>query len=87
MVWYSIVRHSVDVKIMCRFPKKVLLVKAKMLQQDYYMACVKRTVEPEHVQVDGRWLQELLAEYRLSSRRPNRIESRGPADRIGNMTS
>ena len=28
--WYSMVRHSVDVKIMCRFPKKVLLVKASM---------------------------------------------------------
>ena len=72
MLWYSIVRHSVDVKIMCRFPKKVLLVKAKMLQQDYYAACLKKKVEPEHVQVDGSWLQMLLAEYRLSSRRPNR---------------
>ena len=38
MLWYSIIRHSVDVKIMCRFPKKVLLVKAQMLQQDYYTA-------------------------------------------------
>ena len=72
MVWYSIVRHSVDVKIMCRFPKKVLLVKASMLQQDYYTACLKQKVEPEHVQVDGRWLNELLDEYRLSSRVPNR---------------
>ena len=35
MIWYGIVRHSVDTKIMCRFPKKVLLVKAKSLQQDY----------------------------------------------------
>jgi len=34
-MWYNIVRHSVDVKIMCRFPKKVILVKAVMLQQDY----------------------------------------------------
>jgi len=72
MLWYSIVRHSVDVKIMCRFPKKVLLVKANMLQQDYYTACLKQKVEPEHVQVDGPWLEQLLCEYRLSSRRPNR---------------
>ena len=71
-MWYSIVRHSVDVKIMCRFPKQVLLVKAKMLQQDYYTACLKQKVEPEHVQVDGWWLNQLLAEYRLSSRKPNR---------------
>ena len=72
MLWYSTVRHSVDVKIMCRFPKQVLLVKAQMLQLDYYTACLKKRVEPEHVQVDGRWLNELLAEYRLSSRKPNR---------------
>ena len=71
MVWYSIVRHSVDVKIMCRCPKKVLLVKAKMLHQDYYTACLKQKVEPEHVQVDGRWLNQLLAEYRCSSRQPH----------------
>ena len=72
MLWYSIVRHSVDVKIMCRFPKKVLLVKAQMLQQDYYTACLKLKVEPEHVHGDGRWLHELLAEHRLSSRKLNR---------------
>ena len=72
MVWYSIVRHSVDVKIMCRFPKKVLMVKAHMLQQDYYAACLTEKVEAEHVQVDGPWLNALLAEYRLSSRKPNR---------------
>ena len=65
MVWCSIVRHSVNVKIMCRFPKKVLLVKANMLQQE-------QKVEPEHVQVDGRWLNELLDEYRFSSRVPSR---------------
>ena len=31
IMWYSIIRHSVNVKVMCRFPKKVLLVKALML--------------------------------------------------------
>jgi len=43
----------------------------KMLQQDYVTACLEQKVEPEHVQVDGRWLNELLDEYRLSSRVPN----------------
>ena len=70
--WYSMVRHSVDVKIMCRFPKKVLLVKASMLQQDYYTSCLKNNVDPERVQVNGVWLNSFLAEYRLTSRRPNR---------------
>ena len=36
--WYSIMRHSVDVKVMCRFPKKVLLTKAIQLQEEYYVA-------------------------------------------------
>ena len=67
MIW-----HSVDVKLMCRFPKKVLLVKAQSLQQEYFVSCVKQGVQPEHVQLDGRWLDVLLAEYRLSSRQPNR---------------
>ena len=61
MVWYSIVRHSVDVKTMCRFPKKVLLVKAMILQQDYYASCLKNKVEPERIQVDARWLGGFLA--------------------------
>ena len=70
--WYSIVRHSVNVKIMCRFPKKVLLVKATMLQQDYYASCLKNNVEPERVQVDNKWLKSFLNEYRLVVRKPNR---------------
>ena len=70
--WYSIVRHSVNVKIMCRFPKKVLLVKATMLQQDYFASCLKNNVEPERVQIDNKWLSSFLNEYRLVSRKPNR---------------
>ena len=54
-MWYSIVRHSVNVKIMCRFPKKVLLVKAIMLQQDYYATCMRNGVEPEHVLIYSAW--------------------------------
>ena len=71
-MWYSMIRHSVDVKIMCRFPKKVLLVKAQMLQQEYFISCVRQNVQPEHVQLDGKWLDVLLAEYRLAARQPNR---------------
>ena len=72
MDWYSIVRHSVDTKIMCRFPKQVLLMKAKQFQEDYYVACLKHGVEPERVEINGGWLNRLLGEYRISSRVPNR---------------
>ena len=72
ITWYSIIRHSVNVKIMCRFPKKVLLVKAQMLQQDYYASCLRHGVVSEHVEIIGAWLNDLLHEYRSSSRRPNR---------------
>ena len=72
MLWYSIIRHSVDTKIMCRFPKQCLLVKAKSIQQDYYVSCIKRKVPVEHVEITGNWLNKLLAEYRISSRVPNR---------------
>ena len=57
---------------MCRFPQKVLLVKALMLQQDYYCACLKNNIEPERVQVNGTSLRRFLDQYRLSSRIPNR---------------
>ena len=57
---------------MCRFPKKVLLVKATMLQQDYFAPCLKNNVEPERVQIDRKWLSSFLNEYRLVSRKPNR---------------
>ena len=72
MDWYSKIRHSVDCKIMCRFPKKCLLVKAQMLQEDYLVTCMKMNVQPELVDVGPRWLNELLSEYRISDRIPNR---------------
>ena len=34
--------------------------------------CLKHTVIPEHVDVNHRWLNRLLAAYRISSRKPNR---------------
>ena len=71
-MWYSSVRHSVDVKIMCRFPKKVLLVKALMLQQDYYASCLANNVAPERVQLNGNWLRDWLDERGLTLRQPNR---------------
>lgn len=70
--WYSKIRHSVNCKIMCRFPKKVLLVKAQMLQEDYLTECLSRDVQVEPVEINARWLNALLAEYRISSRIPNR---------------
>ena len=72
MEWYSIIRHSVDTKIMVRFPKAVLLVKAQMLQQDYLAACLKRDIKPERLNIYGKWLNSVLAEYRITQRRPSR---------------
>ena len=51
MEWYSIIRHSVDVKIMVRFPKQVLLVKAQMLQQEYCASCLRNSVQPEPLDI------------------------------------
>ena len=72
MEWWSIIRHSVDTKIMVRIPKAVFLTKAKQLQCEYLAECLKHNVIPEHVEVNHRWLNRLLATYRISHRRPNR---------------
>ena len=70
--WFSIMRHSVDVKLMCRFPKQCLMMKAIQLQQDYHVACAKKGQLAETVVVSPNWLRGWMAEYRVSSRRPNR---------------
>ena len=43
-----------------------------MLQQDYYATCLAKGVEPQHVQVNAKWLTRWMAEYRITTRRPNR---------------
>ncbi len=72
MDWYSIIRHSVDSKIMVRFPKKVLLVKAQELQQKYLASCLREGVQPEYVEITPAWIDQWLHEYRISHRVPNR---------------
>ena len=72
MEWYSVIRHSVDVKIMVRIPKKVLLVKAQMLQEEYYASCLRNRVQPEVVNVTPKWLNQLLLQHRIVWRKPNR---------------
>ena len=72
IMWYNNIRHSVNVNVMCSFPNKVLLVKALMLQQDYYVSCIQHKVTPEHVAITRGWQNDFLDEYRISSRRPNR---------------
>jgi len=72
MLWYSMIRHSVDCKIMVRFPKKVLLVKAQMLQEEYVASCLRNRITPEPVDINGTWLNDLLREYRISDLKPNR---------------
>ena len=71
-MWYNIIRHSVDVKIMCRFPKKVLLVQALILQGDYYVSCIRNRLEPDVVKINGQWINDCLDEYSISQRKPNR---------------
>ena len=72
MVWYDIIRHSVNTKVMVRFPKNVLLVKAQMLQQEYLASCLRNMVQPEPLEITLIWLRGLLNEYRVSHRKPNR---------------
>ncbi|CAK0856984.1 unnamed protein product, partial [Prorocentrum cordatum] len=69
---YSIMRHSVDVKVTCRFPKKVLLAKALQLQEEYYVVHLNKKTAPQTVQINGRWLAGFMRECRISSRKPNR---------------
>ena len=59
-------------KIMCRFPLKVFLVKARQLQEEYNAAALTHDTPMETVEINERWACEFLAEYRLSQRMPNR---------------
>ena len=72
MDWYNIMRHSVDLKLMVRFPKHTLLVKARMLQQEYLARSLERGYAGPFPKVDMKWLNGLLREYRVSLRKPNR---------------
>ena len=71
-MWYSIVRHSVNVKIMCRFPKLALKAKARMLYEEYIILCLHRGIDPETVDINDGWVNEWLRENRLTQRKPNR---------------
>ena len=64
--WYGIVRHSVDVKIMCRFPKQVLLVKALELRDKYLQACLDRGIPPQPCEITEKWINDWLVENRLT---------------------
>ena len=52
--------------------ERSVLTKAKQLQCECLAECVKHNVIPEHVDVNHRWLNRLLATYRIPSWRPNR---------------
>ena len=72
MLWYGMIRHSVNCKLMVRFPKCALLVKAQMLQEDNVASCLRNGVSVEAVEINSRWLNEMLREYRISDLKPNR---------------
>ena len=66
------VRHSINYKVMTRFPPKLVEVKAKQLVQDYVSSCLQLGVKPDPPVVNGQWLKAWQMEYRVSFRRPNR---------------
>ena len=70
--WFSRVRFSVDTKIMCRFPKSVLLRKAQEFHREYLASCLKAGCTPERIKVDSTWLRRFMAHYRIVNLRPNR---------------
>jgi hypothetical protein len=70
--WFSVLRHSIDYKVMTRFPPKVVEVKAKQLVQDYVVACLENGTQPDPPVINSKWLSRWRMEYRLSFRRPNR---------------
>ena len=72
MEWYNTIRHSVDCRLMTRFPKKVLLAQARVLQSEYYKSCLLNGLEPQCVHINNRWLTRFMDEYSIASRRPNR---------------
>ena len=71
-MWYNMVRHSVNVKIMCRFPKLAFKAKARMLYEEYVIICLHRGVQPETVYITDHWVDDWLIEHRLTQRQPNR---------------
>ena len=71
-MWYDLIRHSVDVKIMPRFPKLAFKVKANQLYQEYILCCLDLGEEPENVDITDRWVDDWLRDKRLTHRQPNR---------------
>ena len=70
--WFSVLRHSIDTKVMTRFPPKLVELKAKELIVSYVEACFKNGLTPNPPVVTGKWLAEWRYEYRVSFRKPNR---------------
>ena len=73
MMWYNIIRHSVDVKLMVRFPKQVLLVKAHELYRQYLRALIFSTGRLSTLRFLGNGLINCSANTGL--RTYNRIEN------------
>ena len=71
-MWYDIIRHSVDVKIMCRFPKLAFKVKARQLYHEYILCCLNLGEDPDNVNITDRWVDDWLRQHKLTQRQPNR---------------
>ena len=70
--WFSILRHSIDTKVMSRFPPKLVELKAKQLVSEYVQESLKAGVQPNPPSITSHWISEWAAEYRVSFRVPNR---------------
>ena len=71
-MWYDIIRHSVNVKIMCRFPNMAFKVKAHLLFQDYLVYCLNQKIKPATINISEGLVNDWLTENRLTQRKPNR---------------
>ena len=72
LLWWNGIRHSINTKLMVRFPLRGLLLKAKDLQAQYIAASLHAGVTVSPLQVNRAWLKKWMCEYRISVRQPIR---------------
>ena len=70
--WFSVIRHSIDYKVMSRIPPKMLCLKAEEFVRDYVVASLRQGVPPNPPVITSRWIAEWCEEYHVDFRKPNR---------------
>ena len=56
--WFSVMRYSLDTRVMTRFPPKLIEFKAKELIVSYVEECFNTGVKPNPPVITGHWLAE-----------------------------